>query len=170
MKTYNLTVYTYGRYAELGKDKGSLNSTNLTGQGVLIILKGERAIEFVAKYVNEYGANVYDVKDADAEKVDEYFTTRFESSALMPETGAYKDDPDARVIDEYNLLDNNCTTISIEGVEAGLLDGELDYHDEVSRGRFHATVNAHVISISPNGIDDQLNEATKLQENEIDKL
>ena len=45
----NTVVYTYGRYAALGKNKGSLNATNLSGEGVLIRFTGSDATDMINK-------------------------------------------------------------------------------------------------------------------------
>jgi hypothetical protein len=38
---------------------------------------------------------------------------------IKPTTGKYADNENARVIDTYNLLNNNCVTVSIDGVQSG---------------------------------------------------
>jgi hypothetical protein len=45
----NTVVYTYGRYDDVHKNKGSANSTNITGEGVLIKLTGAAAQGFIKK-------------------------------------------------------------------------------------------------------------------------
>lgn len=58
------------------------------------------------------------VSGSDA-KVDKFFQDKFNNSDKIPTTGTYAGNENARVIDEYNLLTNNCTTISIEAIQAG---------------------------------------------------
>lgn len=64
--------------------------------------------------------NVYEITDADDARTATFFDNKFNSpNATMPTTGRHANDPNARVIDQYDLFNNNCTTISIEGVNAG---------------------------------------------------
>ena len=108
----NLTVYTYGRYAELGKDKNSARSTSPTGEGVLIVLKGNEATQFITNQITEKNAAVFEFKNASDSKVDEFYMSKFDNSDKIPTTGKYKGNDNARIIDEYNLINNNCATTS----------------------------------------------------------
>jgi RHS repeat-associated protein len=160
----NTVAYTYGRYAELGKDKGSLNPTNLSGEGVLIRLEGQEAIDMVDKYVNDFGAEAFEFTNADESKVAGFFEEQFNSSDKIPETGDYAGDDRARVIDTYSLSDNNCTTISCEGVSSGT-NGNMTYKKEYKNNPKLAggkgTVEMNIISATPRGLQTQLNEASK---------
>ena len=69
----NLTVYTYGRYAELGKDKNSARSTSPTGEGVLIVLKGDEAKQFITNQIIEINSAALEFKNAIDSKVDEFY-------------------------------------------------------------------------------------------------
>ena len=113
------TVYTYGRYAGLGKDKSSARNSTPTGEGVLIILKGQEARKFIEDQINNRKAVVYEFVSASDAKVDKFFQDKFNNSDKIPTIGKYAGNENARVIDEYNLLTNNCTTISIEAIQAG---------------------------------------------------
>ena len=113
------TVYTYGRYAGLGKDKSSARNSTPTGEGVLIILKGQEARKFIEDQINNRKAVVYEFVSASDAKVDKFFQDKFNNSDKIPTVGKYAGNENARVIDEYNLLTNNCTTISIEAIKAG---------------------------------------------------
>ena len=44
------------------------------------------------------------------------FDQKFNSSNITPKTGKYKNSSSAHVIDEYNLLNNNCTTVTVDGL------------------------------------------------------
>src|SRR5690606_33413598 len=112
------TVYTYGRYAEVSK-AGSSSRLSRNGQGVLIKLEGSEALAFVEKYVNEYHASVYLINDADKEKIKKYFNDKFNASNKVPTKGKYANNPNARVIDEYDLFTNNCTTTSCNALKKG---------------------------------------------------
>ena len=113
------TVYTYGRYAALGKDKSSARNSTPTGEGVLIILKGQEAKNFIEDQINNRKAVVYEFVSGSDAKVDKFFQDKFNNSDKIPTIGKYAGNENARVIDEYNLLTNNCTTISIEAIQAG---------------------------------------------------
>jgi RHS repeat-associated protein len=126
----NTVVYTYGRYAELGKDKSTARSTTPTGEGVLIRLKGKDAQSFIKNQMIYNEARAYEFSNADDDKVAEYFEEQFNASDKVPTTGSYKDDPNARVVDTYDLFENNCTTKSIEAIKVGS-DGVVDVKDNV---------------------------------------
>ena len=113
------TVYTYGRYAALGKDKSSARNSTPTGEGVLIILKGQEAKNFIEDQINNRKAVVYEFVSGSDAKVDKFFQDKFNNSDKIPTIGKHAGNENARVIDEYNLLTNNCTTISIEAIQAG---------------------------------------------------
>ncbi len=115
----NTIVYTYGRYGELGKNKSFARSTTPTGEGILIRLSGERAKEFIKGQMIEKGAKAYEFKDGSDDAVMKYYDDLFYSSDKIPKVGKYAGDSDARVINTYNLFNNNCVTTSIDGIKAG---------------------------------------------------
>ena len=116
----NTIVYTYGRYGELGKNKSSARGTTLTGEGVLIKLTGNEAKEFIKNQMLEKEAMAFEFKKGSDELVAKYFNNIFNSSNKIPTTGQYKGNENARVVDTYNLFNNNCVTTSINGVQSGV--------------------------------------------------
>jgi len=134
----NTVVYTYGRYGGLDKDKSSGRSLSPTGEGVLVRLKGADALKFIVNEVKGKGAKIYEITNGDDKKVSKHFDSAFDSSDKKPTEGKYKDSGNARVVDQYNLLDNNCTTKSVEAVKAG------------TDGKFNAS------SATPDGIETKL--------------
>ena len=115
-----MTVYSYGRYDDLGKDKNSARSLTLEGDGVLLRLTGTDA----QKYQDDKLANttpfsivIQDLNDAE---VQNYFDNLFYGSIELPskETGKYYQSSNAHVIDTYHLLNNNCTTKSVHAINA----------------------------------------------------
>lgn len=54
----------------------------------------------------------------------------FKSSNIKPSKGKYKNVDNARVVDTYDLLNNNCTTKSVEAIKIGT-NAKLDLN---SRG------------------------------------
>ncbi|EJF52003.1 hypothetical protein SapgrDRAFT_0250 [Saprospira grandis DSM 2844] len=119
------TVYTYGRYADLddssGKDDPSSAGgvTAKSGEGVLIKKEGIEAKEFNKKYVNKYGAKVFEVEGANSGKIKDHFEDQLKSGS-NPTEGKYKDKGNAKTVDKYKLYSNNCTTKTCEGVAKGI--------------------------------------------------
>lgn len=124
----NTTVYTYGRYAELGKDKSVARSTTPIGEGVLIKLTGDDAKSYIQNQLLDNEAKVYEFTGGSDELVSKHFDDLLDSSDKTPTTGKYKENENARVVDEYNLFNNNCVTVSTEGVQKGV-DGNIDIKD-----------------------------------------
>lgn len=63
-------------------------SVNITGEGVLIKLTGDDAKKFIGKYVNDYGAQAYeltDIYEAGERKVKEFLSQSLilQMNALM---------------------------------------------------------------------------------------
>ncbi len=110
------TVYSYGRYGALGKDKSSARKTTPVGEGILYVLKGDDAKNYLSQQIS-IGVSVFQFSTADEQKVDQFFQSKFDSSDQIPTEGSAANDPNARVIDEYDIVDNNCTTMSLEAIE-----------------------------------------------------
>lgn len=115
----NTTVYTYGRYGELGKNKSSARSTTPTGEGVLIKLTGDEAKSFIQDQITNKGAVAFEFTKGSDEAVSKHFDGKFDSSNKTPAKGDYVGKENAKVIDTYNVLTNNCVTTSVEGVQSG---------------------------------------------------
>jgi len=119
-----VVVYTYGRYAEIdapsGGHSGSLNPLSSSGQGVLIRLTGVKAQDFIKKAFETEEVNVYEITDANETMTAAYFENLFNGpTATVPTEGKYAGNSDARVVDQYDLGNNNCATKTCEGVLAG---------------------------------------------------
>jgi len=123
-----LIVYTYGRYLGGDKNKSAFNSLDPTGKGVLIRLTGEDAANYIRDKVERMNASVYEFSDASDEKVMQYYEDLFSSGTKLNDREArlYNDNPrnygssdDARVIDRYSILSNNCVTKSTTGINRG---------------------------------------------------
>lgn len=115
----NTTVFTYGRYAELNKDKSIARSTTPTGEGVLIKLEGKDATDYITAEITKYDAQAFEITDASGDQVSEFLDRQMEASSKVPEVGKYANDERAKVVDTYNLSSNNCTTKSCDAVIAG---------------------------------------------------
>lgn len=106
----NMVVYSYGRYNGTNKGPdGSFNSL-ANGPGVLLKLTGDEAKAY-NNDKSEDGMSVFVVADVTDEIIATAMDKKFNSSAITPDKGIYKDNPSAHVIDEYNLTSNNCTTV-----------------------------------------------------------
>lgn len=114
----NTTVYTYGRYAELGKNKSSSRSTTPIGEGVLVKLTGEEARAYILHEVFEKNAASYEFSNVSDEAVEDHFDTKLNTSDKSPSKGRYKNRENARVVDEYNIVTNNCVTTTISGIQS----------------------------------------------------
>ena len=115
----NTTVYTYGRYGELGKNKSSARGATPTGEGILIRLTGDEAKSFIQDQITRNDAITFEFTKGSDEAVAKHFDNIFNSSDKIPTKGKYADNENARVIDTYNIFNNNCVTTSIDGVQSG---------------------------------------------------
>ncbi|WP_262946584.1 hypothetical protein [Xenorhabdus indica] len=61
-----INVFTYGRYADTGP-------LGITGDGVLIWLQGNEAIEYMSTELYRMEAQVYNIRDADIFAITRYF-------------------------------------------------------------------------------------------------
>ena len=107
----NMTVYSYGRYN--GTNKGPDRSSNSlgNGSGVLLKLMGDEAKAYNDK--KAAGGSVFVVTDVADEKVANILDEKFNMSTTMPDNpkSDYYNSSSARIIDEYKLTSNNCTTM-----------------------------------------------------------
>jgi RHS repeat-associated protein len=123
-----IVVYTYGRYLGGGKGKQSSSSLDPTGKGVMIRLEGREAERYIRDQIEKKNALVFEIKDVSKEKIIQYYEHIFKSGRKLTDEeekiynsheNKYGTSNDARVIDEYNLLKNNCTTFVVEGIKKG---------------------------------------------------
>lgn len=121
-------VYTYGRYLGGDKGKSSSNTSDPTGRGVMLKLTGQDAQKYISHEIKDLKATAYIIKDANETKVQEHAEKVYESGRELTKAEATQYDSntkktgtsvDAKVVDQYNLIGNNCTTKSIESVKAG---------------------------------------------------
>ena len=112
----DMVVYSYGRYG--GTNKGPEGSSNslANGPGVLLRLTGEDAKAYNENKSSTTGISVHIITDVADEKVAEILNEKFNSSDITPSRGDYKGNPSARVVDEYKLLSNNCTTVVVDAL------------------------------------------------------
>lgn len=108
----NMVVYTYGRYD--GTNKGADGSSNSVGDGpgVLVRLTGEAALSYNNEKASKTKVSIFTVTDIPDDKLLKVMDEKFNSSIQLPKhsTGEYRNNPAAHIIDEYNILRNNCAT------------------------------------------------------------
>ncbi len=115
-KGKDIVVYSYGRYGALEKGKGKLNFTNVRGEGVLRRLTGDAATNFIKSNLFDNSVRVFEIGDANENKIKKFFDNSFFNSGIPASEGKYTNDPTAKVIDSYDLFSNNCTTKTIEAI------------------------------------------------------
>jgi RHS repeat-associated protein len=107
-------VYSYGRYGRLGSLGSVLGSLTSTGEGVLLRKTGGDACKYLETESNKKGIAIFEIENAEDQKVasffDELWNNGIKSTSSKP--AAKK----GKVIDQYNLFSNNCTTLSIRGI------------------------------------------------------
>ena len=116
----NMIVYTYGRYD--GTNKGADGSSNsiANGPGVLVKLTGEEALQYNANKSVKTEVSVFTVTDVPDTKLVEIMDEKFNSSMQLPTNpqSEYKGNSAAHVIDEYDILRNNCATTVSKALNA----------------------------------------------------
>lgn len=102
-----LIVYTYGRY-------GSVDWNQTSGEGVLIRLTGEKAIDYINTESTRIGAKFFEVGDVSANKIKSIVDAKYNSGVVSEIDGV-----DGKVIDEYSLFSSNCSTHSCDWLIEG---------------------------------------------------
>ena len=102
-----MVVYTYGRYDHTYKGNPLSD-----GPGVLVRLSGDKAKEFNDHKQSEGKMTVFTLPDVNDNDIMNIANELFDSSGQLPSERSkrYANDPDAHIIDEYSLFNNNCTT------------------------------------------------------------
>jgi RHS repeat-associated protein len=117
----NMTVYSYGRYDGTNKGpEGSSNSAS-NGPGVLLKLSGSDGLKYNKEKAETTDVSVYVITDVTDEAISSILDAKFNSSDVLPSKpkGKYYNNPSAHVVDEYNLLNNNCTTVVSDALNEG---------------------------------------------------
>jgi hypothetical protein len=160
----NTTVFTYGRYAGLDKDKSVARSTTPTGEGVLVKLEGQDAIDYIADEFEKYDAQAFEITDADGDQVLSHLNEQHESSNKVPTVGKYAGDDRAKVVDTYSLPSNNCTTKACEGVAEG--GSEYRAYNKVP-DTYNPGMSRNSQIISPAGLQSDLNSKSKSRDSNV---
>ena len=127
------TVYDYGRYGALNPIfmNSTIGPLNPTGEGVLRILKGEDAEAYLQSVLIKKKPEIYELlgddNEGDDNEIDIYFNCLF-FQGVSPTNKKKQtfNNPNSRVIDTYDLRNNNCVTHSVEALERLGLDIDAD--------------------------------------------
>lgn len=103
-------IYTYGRYDD---GKGPY------GEGVLIKYTNTEAQEYIKTELHRLNASVFEIKDIHPIIVIGVFNAIWSRSTEIPNSQETSDKikTHGRVVDNYNLLSNNCTTVSCKALK-----------------------------------------------------
>ncbi len=109
------TVYTYGRYGDIGQ------GNPMVGEGVLLRMSDNWASrDYLGEQLYRMQARVFKVLDADKILIDGYL------SGIYTDSGKTSINPRGtmtrqfgKVIDQYDLTGNNCTTHSVKAIRFG---------------------------------------------------
>ena len=100
-----IAIYNYGAY-------DGYELIDLEGDGILQVFYGEDAIDNIIEQMNEHEARMFEIKDANPEKIREAYEKALSSSKTKNKEG----EENTRVIDTYHAIKNNCTTKTCEVV------------------------------------------------------
>ena len=113
----NTVVYTYGRYGALGSLGSVSHGYTPNGEGVLIRKTGKEAIQYLNEEQKKGNLSIYTLENSNEQNVASFYDNKWKKgTAPTASSKSTKNDPNARVINEYNLFNNNCTTTTIESV------------------------------------------------------
>ena len=106
-----VTLFSYGRY-----DDAYMISLGTMGEGVLIKYPDKFALEYMKKELYRMNCKVHQIKDVTEDKALEIFDGLWNSSTEVPDGEDTSEDVKTygRVIDNYDLTGNNCTTKTCE--------------------------------------------------------
>lgn len=119
----DIILYTYGRSGGVKID--FLHAHCPIGEGVLAIMKGQDAIDYINDDCRKASTVIYEITNGSDEAVDNFFNALFESSDKIPTEGASAYKENTRVIDTYVLWRNNCTTKTTKALSRAT-DGKIN--------------------------------------------
>jgi RHS repeat-associated protein len=115
----NVIAYSYGRYGELGKNKGSLNSLNRRGEGILYRYTSDDAVNYIRKTLLNNNAYAFEINGVNENDVQGWFDFLYYNRGKQSSSDKLKDVTNAKAIDLYDLISNNCTTKTIDALRVG---------------------------------------------------
>ncbi|MDX7986944.1 hypothetical protein FE392_06310 [Xenorhabdus sp. 12] len=105
-----INVFTYGRYADTGP-------LGITGDGVLIWLQDNEAIEYMSTELYRMEAQVYNIRDANIFAIMGYFKNLWHSGKKIGGTSVSGSTQRfGKIIDVYDVTGVNCTTHSVKAL------------------------------------------------------
>ena len=164
----DLTIYTMGRTGNIPKFFRKLGIPGLApwGEGVLSILKGEDAYEYLSDRIS-HGIHycIFEFNGEDS-MIDEYYHNLFESGS-DPTGGISMNKVYAKVISKYVLFYNNCVSTTIEGLSSAGIDVVTE------RGTLFLSPAEFISEIFKSHVECKFytgKEAQELIQNQIDEL
>lgn len=85
-----------------------------------MIKTGEKAKSYLEKVLQEGNFEIYELPQGNEDLINSHYQEEHDNGDI-PDSRA-KQDSDARVVDTYNLIDNNCVSKTKEGAAAGGVD------------------------------------------------
>ena len=134
---------------------------------------GKDAYEYIRDNLTNKNLNIYTINDADDKMVSSYFDKQWKTGSQSNAKGRKAaTDPDAKVIDSYNLFYNNCTTKSIEAINNGSEKEIVPSVKNVTNVSFsgNASYNAVEKIYSPRELNNILNQMSKTSSGDIIKV
>ena len=117
----NTIVYTYGRYGALKESSGStFGELTPAGEGVLGRLTEDAAAKYIQNVSSGGCFSIFELNNLEETDIEEYYDTIFNLSNKSPSnpTKSTFNNVNYKVIDTYNLLNNNCVTTTKAGLES----------------------------------------------------
>lgn len=104
-------VYTYGRFGRVG-------TAGLTGDGILLFMKGDDARLYYREELYQREAVVYKINDVGLFSAKSEFQKLWNSGTkpLVTKDMGERTKRNGRVIDEYDLTGSNCTTHTVNAI------------------------------------------------------
>lgn len=128
----NTIIYSYGRYGRVGSSSAITSGRYTpTGEGVLMRKKGDVALSYLYEILGDGPIEIYEITGVNENAVAEFYENLISNSKHGPsdkEKVTYGD-PNAYVIDDYNLLNNNCVTMTINSINVGKTIIENQYYE-----------------------------------------
>ena len=167
----NTIVYTYGRYGALGSSGSILHQFTPTGEGVLVRKTGKQAREYLNEFSKKRNISIYTIEKGSDKDIASFFDEIWGSGTKTKSTTKkIKNNPDAKVVDEYNIFTNNCTTKSIEGVNYKQSNPLVPAEEITPMQDFGGSYNYKDIVISPSTLKHLLDKVSRKHPKDIVKV
>jgi hypothetical protein len=109
----NTIIYSYGRYGEVYPISGMTSGIfSPRGEGILLKGSGKPAAKYLSAVLKEGEFSIYKVPNTEEGQVDNFYTNLYDNGT-EPNKKNTKVKLDQKNINEYSLLNINCTTMSV---------------------------------------------------------